>query len=31
MGLPVNVTLGLDKLVETVANATGKLLQTQRG
>jgi len=23
MGLPVNVTLGLDKLVETVANATG--------
>lgn len=23
MGLPINVTLGLDKLVETVANATG--------
>ena len=23
MGLPVNVTLGLDKLVETIANATG--------
>lgn len=23
MGLPINVTLGLDKLVETIANATG--------